>query len=149
MPLARVMMLKTDGGNQLMKLLQEVYKLTSNRRRIYFLWKNGLSNNKTDYSKWSKEDIINKFFNGSEEAFKRMELWERTDEYARLMYLLTKERMNSDFFDIYDSIVDKAKAGDERSIKTFLMLQKEVKSNLKELNRKPQEIEEDDGLILD
>ena len=113
-----------------MKLLQEVYKLTSNRRRIYFLWKNGLSNNKTDYGLWSKEDIINKFFNGSEEAFKRMELWERTDEYARLMYILTKERMNSDFFDIYDSIVDKAKQGDERSIKTFLMLQKEVKNNL-------------------
>ncbi len=85
-----------------MKLLQEVYKLTSNRRRIYFLWKNGLSNNKTDYGEWSKEDIINKFFNGSEEAFKRMELWEKTDEYARLMYILTKERMNSDFFEIYD-----------------------------------------------
>ncbi len=133
-----------------MKLLQEVYKLTSNRRRIYFLWKNGLSNNKTDYGEWSKEDIINKFFNGSEEAFKRMELWEKTDEYARLMYILTKERMNSDFFEIYDSIVDKAKQGDERSIKTFLLLQKEVKSNLKELNSKSQQTvdDEDDGLVI-
>ncbi len=132
-----------------MKLLQEVYKLTSNRRRIYFLWRNKLSNNKTNYAEWSREDIINKFFQGSEEAFKRMELWEKSDEYARLMYILTKERMNSDFFDIYDSIVDKAKAGDEKSIKTFLILQKEVKSNLKELNSKPQEIlDEDDNLVI-
>ncbi len=132
-----------------MKLLQEIYKLTSHRRRIYFLWRNKLSNNKTDYGEWSREDIINKFFQGSEEAFKRMELWEKSDEYARLMYILTKERMNSDFFDIYDSIVDKAKAGDEKSIKTFLILQKEVKSNLKELNSKPQEIlDEDDNLVI-
>lgn len=138
-----------DGGDEILKLLQEVYKLTSNRRRIYFLWKNKLSNNKTNYGEWSREDIKNKFFNGSEEALNRMELWEKSDEYARLMYILTKERMNSDFFDIYDSIVDKAKTGDEKSIRTFLMLQKEVKSNLKELNSKPQEIEEDDGLILD
>lgn len=78
-----------------------------------------------------------------------MELWEKSDEYARLMYILTKERMNSDFFEIYDSIVDKAKTGDEKSVRTFLMLQKEVKSNLKELNSKPHEMEDDDGLILD
>lgn len=137
---------------QFMTLLQEIYKLTSNRRRLYFLWKHKLQNNRTDYGSWTKEELINKYFKGSEEAFQRMELWEKSDEYARLVNIMLKERMSGDFLEIYNSVSEKAKQGDEKAIKTFLMLQKEIKNNLKFYEKNlttNNEIDEDDDLILE
>jgi hypothetical protein len=67
------------------------------------------------------------------------------------------EGMTADIFKIYNVVKDKALEGDDKAIKTLLMLQKEIKGNLKKnMDKKvkdsepeEEEIEEDDGLEIE
>lgn len=54
------------------------------------------------------------------------ERWERTEEYKNLVALYLKTKMANDFLEIYSNVSEKAKEGDEKSIKLFLSLQKDV-----------------------
>ena len=62
-------------------------------------------------------------------------------------------KSNKDFVEIYNAVSEKAKQGDDKAIKTFLVLQNELKKSVKtkKLNKQEQqeEIEEDDDLILE
>lgn len=127
-------------------LLKELDKLHYTKK-AYFMWKHGLSNKITDYSQFTREEIINKAFNGEEIKLQRMKNWEKTEEYSKLVYLMLKERYPQDFTEIYEIVLQSAKKGDDKSIKTLLMLQKELKVSLNYLTKCKSEIEEDD-LIL-
>lgn len=117
---------------------------------VYFMWKNGLSNSKKDYSKFTEEEIINKFCNGSIIKYNNLKLWEKTEEYAELMNLLLLEKSNKDFVEIYNAISEKAKQGDDKAIKTFLALKQELeKSYKKKQNKQEIEEQENDDLLLE
>lgn len=110
------------------------------------MWKNKLKNSKNDYSKLSREEFINKYLGGNELRFKRLEQWERTEQYNQLMNVLLNEQIQADIYSVYDVVREKALQGDDKAIKTLLLLQKEFKKNNK---CKSVDVEdEDDGLIL-
>lgn len=57
--------------------------------------------------------------------------WEKTDEYKSLLMLYLATKISDDFLDIYNITIDNAKKGDEKAIKIFLQLQKEIQQNAK------------------
>lgn len=82
-------------------------------------------------------------------AYKR---WEKTDEYKALVALYLQSKTANDLHEIYQVVSDKAKTGDEKSVKLFLQLSKEVtehsKQALKELSKSKSNDTEDDGLVI-
>ncbi|MCB7071392.1 hypothetical protein LIZ76_15815 [Caldibacillus sp. 210928-DFI.2.22] len=57
--------------------------------------------------------------------------WEKTDEYKSLLMLYLSTKISDDFMDIYNITIDNAKKGDEKAIKIFLQLQREIQQNAK------------------
>lgn len=134
-----------------MTLREKINKLKSYYKQIYFRWKHGLISRERDYSKYTEEDIIENFFKGDRKKFETMQLWESTEEYADLLLTLLKEHIHKDILEVYDGVLKKAKTGEEKAVKTLLLLQKEVKSLLKEkaqIQVQVQVEEEDDDLII-
>ncbi|UOR12186.1 hypothetical protein [Halobacillus amylolyticus] len=96
---------------------------------------------KREYFKW-KHDIRYQQERGqkSEERFlayvQRRTLnsfyqWEKTPEYKHLLMLLLEWRSTQDFEQIYEVVSKKAKDGDDKAVKLFLSLQKEINTNAK------------------
>lgn len=80
--------------------------------------------------------------------------WEKSEEYKALIAMMLESRIADDLQEIYEVVVENAKTGDDKAVKLFLALQKEINSiakvssqviNYKEMK----EEEEDDGLSLD
>lgn len=123
-----------------------IYKL-SNRKRHYFLWKNKLSTKNTDYSKLTKEELSEKF-NVNEFAWFKQ--WESSEEYQNLLRLLMQQDSLKDLIEVYKAVKEKALTGDDKAVKTFLILQKEFKKQpVKIIEENNNEEEEEDGLTLD
>ena len=124
---------------------------TSYPKYAFFMWRNGLSNANRDFSKFTEQDIIDKYCKGSLIKYGNLKQWENTEEYAELMNLLLLERSNKDFVEIYNVVSEEAKKGNDRAIKTFLTLQNEIKKSVKNKKSKKaeqEEVEEDD-LVLE
>jgi two-component sensor histidine kinase len=78
--------------------------------------------------------------------------WEKTQEYKNLLMLYLDTKIADDFQEVYSIVSNKAKQGDEKAIKLFLQLQKEVSSMAKLSAKTFESIEdetEDDELELD
>lgn len=122
-------------------------------KRYYFMWKHGMKTWARDYSTITEEQFKEKYCKGSEIKYKNLQDWEKTEEYQNLLNLKMAEGMTADIFKIYNVVKDKALEGDDKAIKTLLMLQKEVKKNLKNIDKvkveDEVEIEEDDGLEIE
>ena len=136
--------------------LKQYWKNTTNYPKYaYFMWKNKLANSNRDFSKFTEQDIIDKYCKGSMIKYGNLKQWENTEEYAELMNLLLLERSNKDFVEIYNVVSEEAKKGNDKAIKTFLTLKQELekqykakkKSNKQEIEEQ-EEIEEDD-LVLE
>ncbi|MCY6372757.1 hypothetical protein [Clostridium ganghwense] len=114
-------------------------------RYYYFLWKNGLSNSRTDFTQYSQEEFINKYCDSSKIKFKNLEMWETSEQYQRLQNELLQSRINSDINRIYDVVVEKALKGDEKAVKTLLLIKKELDATpkKKQVQAPKQEQEED------
>ena len=132
-----------------MTLRKKIGNLRSYYKQIYFRWKHGLISKDRDYSQFTEEELVERFFKGNEGRFRAMQLWESTDEYADLLLTLLKEHIHQDILEVYDGVLKKAKTGEEKAVKTLLLLQKEVKSLLKEKAQVQVQVEEeDDDLII-
>lgn len=57
--------------------------------------------------------------------------FEKTSIYKNLLMLYLDSKVADDFEDIYSIVSEKAKSGDEKSIKIFLDLQKTIQQNAK------------------
>jgi len=116
------------------------------------MWRNKLANSNRNFADFTEQDIIDKYCKGSLIKYGNLKQWENTEEYAELMNLLLLEKSNKDFVDIYNAVSEKAKQGDDKAIKTFLVLQNELKKSVKtkKSNKQEQqeEVEEDD-LVLE
>lgn len=119
------------------------------KQRKYFLWKNKLKDRKHDYSKISKEDLCKEFDMPNLIYY---EEWESTEQYKNLLKLLMQENTLKDLIDIYNVVKEKALTGDDKAVKTFLILQKEFnKKSAKKIveNDGNNDDEPDDGLTLE
>lgn len=70
--------------------------------------------------------------------------WEKTDEYKALLMLYLNTKVADDFEDIYNIVSEKAKSGDEKAIKIFLQLQKEIRNNAKIASKLFEQVEDDE-----
>ena len=120
------------------------------KKKAYFTWKHDIRF-KRDNGKKSKEQFLKEVQMKTLDSFIK---WERTSQYKSLVMLLLESKIASDFEDVYKVVVDKAKEGDEKSVRLFLSLQKDVQSNAKLAAKTfdtviEDEEEEDADLIID
>lgn len=116
---------------------------TDERRRKYFMWKNGLDTMRVKYSELTEEEFKERYCE-SEEQWKYLKRWEESEDYKRLMYVLYASNFDNDLLEVYDAIKKQAMEGNSSAVKTFLDLQKEIKKRLKNYDDK----EEDTKLKL-
>lgn len=118
------------------------------RKRAYFMRKfqirtakNAHILNMTDeeFLQWADRRSFTVFHN-----------WEQTDEYFELYMLYMKLKMQRDLETVYDVVSEKARQGDEKAVKLFLQIHKDMAQFQKAMNRtqtkqeKVQEDEDDD-----
>lgn len=73
--------------------------------------------------------------------------WEKSAEYKNLLILYLDYKVNDDYEQIYNIVTEKAKQGDEKAIRLFLTLQKDIQSMAKSIKKSfvvEKENEEDD-----
>lgn len=80
--------------------------------------------------------------------------WQKGSQYKQLVQLYLDYRMSKDFEEIYEVVSKQAKEGDDKAVKLFLSLQKEIRTNAKAVSKvfdqvEEDEPEEDDDLDLD
>lgn len=79
--------------------------------------------------------------------------WEKSQEYKNLLMLYLDTKIADDFEEIYKIVVDKAKSGDDKAVRLFVTLQKDIQSNAKMAAKTftivEEEETEDDELVLD
>lgn len=139
-----------------MTFWQELSKVKNARRRVYFQWKNGISNIKVDYSSLTQDEFIvqcNKLkpVTNAEEFINYCKKWESSAEYKRLLFLLKEDNFYSDIAEIYDATKEKAIEGDSQAIKNVIMLQDEItkyRKSIDKFNQLEEIEEEDDGLVI-
>ena len=124
--------------------LEEALKKIPYMKRAYFRYKFGLRY--FDYSKTinTEEEFLQLIGKKSILPYYR---WENTDEYRTLVAIYLQGKYGNDLLDIYNSVSEKAKKGDSKSVQTLMMLQKEIKQMAKNKISKANE-DEDDGLEL-
>lgn len=115
------------------------------RKRAYFMRKFQIRTAKNahilamsdeEFLKWADRRTMTVFRN-----------WEQTDEYFELYMLYIKGKMQRDLEAIYDIVSEKAKQGDEKAVKLFLQMHKDMTQLQKSMNRtqtKQEEAQEDD-----
>lgn len=126
----------------------------------YFKWKFNI-NFTADRSTITEEEFLKRVNRTNIKVFER---WERTEEYRALVDIYLHSRSANDLLEVYEVVIAKAKEGDTKSIEQMLKLQKEIKDNAeyadkninkiiqnskqKKSNRKYDNEEDDDGLII-
>ncbi|AKG35253.1 hypothetical protein [Paenibacillus durus] len=127
--------------------IHEALKTIPNKKKLYFIWKHYIGFDQTKPPK-TEAEFLKTVDLKSLSSFVR---WERSEEYRALLAILLNTRFDSDLEQIYDSLADKAKNGDEKSIKLLLQIGKDIKSYAKDAAKtlnKNDEVEEDDDLDI-
>lgn len=70
--------------------------------------------------------------------------WEKTQEYKALVALMLQARTADDLQEIYSVVIDNAKTGDDKAVKLFLALSREIDVHAKLAIKKMKHVEEDD-----
>lgn len=122
--------------NQALSKVHEKY-------RRYFRWKFNVPYKGQDVKNRTIEEVMKASGVANISTF---EAWEKTEEYQYLVNLMLAGRSANDLVDIYNSVCDRAKQGDSKSVDTLLKLQKTIQSNLK--RGKVESQEEEDELVL-
>jgi len=114
-------------------------------KKLYFEWKHDIrykSNNKP----MNEERFLRNVGKKTLDSFIE---WERSAQYRKLVALLLESRSANDLIEIYNTVSEKAKQGDDKAINTLLKLQKELKKISKEkIDMVEEEQEENDDLEL-
>lgn len=125
--------------------IYEALKSIPYKKRLYFQWKFNLSFDQSQPKK-SEEEFLKSIGMKTLNSFKA---WEKTDEYRQLLALLLATKFDHDLQEIYDSLAEKAKQGDEKSIRLLLQLGKEIKHYAKEAERQMMSEDDDNDDDLD
>ncbi|WP_210367423.1 hypothetical protein [Bacillus sp. REN3] len=128
--------------------IYEALKQTENKKRMYFEWKHDIRFVQ-GVPKKSEEDFLKSVGLKTLNGFIK---WEKSQEYKNLVLLLLDSKVANDYDIIYKNIVDKAKDGDEKFIRLFLSIQKDITQNAKlaakTFKTVEEDLEEDDELDL-
>ena len=115
------------------------------RKRAYFMRKFQIRTAKNahilamsdeEFLQWADRRTMTVFHN-----------WEQTDEYFEIYMLYMKLKMQRDLETVYVVVSEKAKQGDEKAVKLFLQLHKDMTQLQKAMNRtqtKQEKVQEDD-----
>lgn len=130
--------------------IYEALKQTEGKKRLYFEWKHDIRFDQTIPTK-TEEEFLRMVGAKTLNGFIK---WEKSQQYKNLLLLLLESKVANDFDIIYKVVSDKAKDGDEKSIRLFLSMQKDIQSNAKLAAKTfdsivDEEKEEDNGLVLD
>lgn len=122
-------------------------KNITHANREYFRYKHNLYFDQTKDPPSPERFLKNvnrKTFNG----FKK---WERTPQYKALLAIYLDSLMANDLEEIYQVVREKARDGDEKSIKLYLSLNKDLQQQKKIAEKMlgHEDYEEDDDLELD
>jgi len=126
--------------------IYEALKKVPTRKREYFKWKFDLR-----YDQRLPKKTPEEFLEYLElKTFNSLLEWEKTEEYRSLLAIFLNTKFDQDLEEIYNSVAEKAKAGDEKSIKLFLQIGKDLKAYSKQAEKRllQQDEDEDDGLIV-
>lgn len=96
----------------------------------YFMWKNKLDAQQTKYSAMTEKFFKQKYMNNSGPRWRNMIAWEGSTQYKRLKYLLMLDDGDTRFVKMYEKTMVLAEEGDEKAIKTFLLMQKELRARI-------------------
>lgn len=123
----------------------------------YFLWRNKIDTTQTKFSEMTEEEFL-KRYNLTEKRYNTLKGWETTKEYKRIKLLLLDAQMIDDILKIYDVMREKALNGDDKAVKTLLVLQEQIQKLNKDLNfskvmvqqeQTQEQEDDDDDLILE
>lgn len=133
-----------------MNLDEALKSMKAWRLAEYFKWKHGIRYDQRNEKK-TEEEFLKQVDRKTLNSFIA---WERTAEYKKLLLLLLESKLADDMEEIYNIVTENAKKGDDKSVRLFLSLQKEIMENAKtakeslKLSNLEDEAESDD-LILD
>lgn len=134
-----------------MNIYEALENIPNRNKREYFKWKFDIRYDRTRPKK-TKEEFLKQVEKKTLNSFIK---WEKTSEFRQLLTLYLDSKIANDLEEIYKVVSENAKKGDEKSIKLFLQLQKEISSHAKlalkalDNNDEEEEIEVDDGLEMD
>lgn len=131
------------GKGQPRTVHYELNKINNTKKKWYFYWKNQFNNTVHKFVGLSEEDFINNYLDGDRKLFMHFEAWSTTESYQKLLKYYYGYMIDIDFVTMYKAVREKALQGDEKAIKTFLMLQNEMRKKNKNI------ADEDDGLEID
>lgn len=126
-------------------LLNDALKKVFWKKAEYFKWKFDIrydqripKKTKEELMRYVDVKTMNSFYD-----------WERTPEYKALLQLYMDFKATQDFEEIYNLISTRAKEkGEDKDVKLFLQLKKEIKENQRIVNEifkeKDDEVEDDD-----
>ncbi|PAQ14986.1 hypothetical protein CD798_08035 [Bacillaceae bacterium SAOS 7] len=123
--------------------IHEALKGLPETKKQYFMWKHDIRYDRTIPKKTEKEflKIVER------KTLNSFVQWERSQEYKYLLALLLDSKIANDMDKIYKIVVDNAMKGEEKHIRLFLSMQKDIQSNAKEANKlinKVEKIEKDE-----
>jgi hypothetical protein len=116
------------------------------RKRAYFMRKFQIRSPKNEHILNMSDEEFLKW--ADRRSFTVFENWEQTDEYWELFMIYMKGKMQRDLETVYDVVSEKAKQGDEKAVKLFLQIHKDMTQLQKAMNRtqtKQEEVQEDDN----
>ena len=127
--------------------IYEALKNVPNKKAEYFKWKFDIRYNR-DLPKKTEEEFLRNIQRKSLNPFIK---WEKSSEYKQLLAIYLDSQIANDLDEIYKVVSKKAKQGDEKSIKLFLQLQKEIQQHAKNAEKAfvvedVEEQEDDDDL---
>lgn len=112
--------------------LKEALKQLPHKKQYYFKWRNDYNFRST-----KTEDDIKKVL--GVQALTNYVEWESSAQYQYLMNLLIQSKIAKDLQEIYESTSEKARTGDEKSIKVLFEIQKQIVAMNKQLATKKPE----------
>jgi hypothetical protein len=107
--------------------IYEALKQTEAKKRLYFEWKYDIRFDQTIPTK-SETEFLRMVGLKTLNGFIK---WEKSQQYKSLLLLLLESKVANDFDIIYRVVSEKAKDGDEKSIRLFLSMQKDIQVNAK------------------
>ncbi|MBU9720546.1 MULTISPECIES: hypothetical protein [Bacillaceae] len=131
-----------------MTIYEALKTLGNYRYAEYFKWKHDIRFDQT-LPKKSEEEFLESVDRKTMNGFLK---WERSAQYKALLTLYFDTKITNDIEEIYKIVSDKAKQGDDKAVRLFLTLSKDIQSqrkNAEEVFKQVDDIEEDDGLELD
>ncbi|ACB84826.1 hypothetical protein [Natranaerobius thermophilus] len=126
--------------------LRKALRQLPTRKKHYFEWKFNVKP-RVDLSNLSEQEFLDKYTDDGT-TIRPFKEWERTPEYHALVNLYLQSQTANDLLEVYESVKEKAKQGDDKAVKQLLELQKRIKENSKEASKMFEE-DEGDELILD